>query len=335
MNRDQPPPPAHGPAPEDLLLRRYHEANALDGARPAPALREAVLAHARSVAAAQSTTRVGAPDVTPRPAANDHRWVWRALGSVAVLGLVGLLALQFDRGTPEEREAAFGPPASPSAAPAPAPEAAPPATETSRDAVEPAPTQEVAPAPSAKMQRQRAEPASKPRPTTASPPAPPPAPAAQPSPRAAPGGADSMRSAPASPLAREEAHADREAADAAAPAPAQAAPLGASRQQMEAGVARRSASPAGPELLNAATRGDAAAVRSLLAQGVDVNSTDADGRTALMLAARRGDAALIRSLLSAGADPRRTDRDGHNASDHAREAGKEAVLPLLRVDPDR
>ncbi len=88
-------------------------------------------------------------------------------------------------------------------------------------------------------------------------------------------------------------------------------------------------------MLDAATRGDAAAVRSLLAQGVEVNSTDADGRTALMLAARRGDAALIRSLLSAGADPRRTDRDGHNASDHAREAGKEAVLPLLRVDPDR
>ncbi|MCB4365963.1 ankyrin repeat domain-containing protein [Hydrogenophaga taeniospiralis] len=338
MNRDQPHPPAHGPGPEDLLLRRYHEANALDSARPDPALRDAVLTHARSVAAAQSASRAGTPGVKPQPAANDHRWAWRALGSVAVLGLVGLLVLQFDRGTPEEREAAFGLPAPPSAAPAP--EATPPAADTSRKAVEPAPVQEAAPAPKAKAQRQRNEATSEPLPATAAPPAPPPAPAPLSSPRAAPGAPGSMRPAPASPLAREEASANRDAADAVgaaapAPAPVQAAPMDSSRQQMGAGVARRGVSPAGSELLDAAARGNAAAVRSLLAQGVDVNSVDADGRTALMWAARRGDAALIRLLLGAGADLRRADHDGRNASEHARQAGEEAVLPLLRVDPDR
>ena len=93
------------PHPDDRLLQRYQEANTLDTARPDPALRERVLAQAR----AQAALNAQAPAI-PRigKAANDSVWTLRALGSLAVLGLVGLLALQFDRGTPEEREAAFG-----------------------------------------------------------------------------------------------------------------------------------------------------------------------------------------------------------------------------------
>ena len=46
-------------------------------------------------------------------------------GSAWDLGLVGLLVLQFDRGTPEEREAALGTPAPRAATPpSPAPSAA-------------------------------------------------------------------------------------------------------------------------------------------------------------------------------------------------------------------
>jgi hypothetical protein len=92
------------PADDDLLLQRYREANALDDARPGAALRKQVLAHARSVAQARTPA---APVLKPG-AANDSVWTWKAFGGLAVLGLVGLLVLQFDRGTPEEREAALG-----------------------------------------------------------------------------------------------------------------------------------------------------------------------------------------------------------------------------------
>ena len=70
-------------------------------------------------------------------------------------------------------------------------------------------------------------------------------------------------------------------------------------------------------------------MREALAQGADVNGTDARGRSALMLAAQRGDAPLVRLLLDAGADPQRTDRDGLRAADLAQQAGHAALLPLL------
>jgi ankyrin repeat protein len=87
--------------------------------------------------------------------------------------------------------------------------------------------------------------------------------------------------------------------------------------------------PATRPLLAATGRGDANTVRKLLAQGEDVNATDATGRTALMLAAQRGDAALIRLLLASGADPQRTDRDGLNAADHALSGGHPELRLLL------
>ena len=71
----------------------------------------------------------------------------------------------------------------------------------------------------------------------------------------------------------------------------------------------------------AAAAGQTEAVRQLLAQGADVNQTDAQGRTALMLAAARGDDTLVQRLLAAGADPGITDRQGWNAAKHARQAG--------------
>src|ERR671930_607606 len=53
----------------------------------------------------------------------------------------------------------------------------------------------------------------------------------------------------------------------------------------------------------AARRGDAAAVRSLLQQGGDVNGAEGDGMTALHWAAKRGDSDLTALLLRSGADP--------------------------------
>ena len=88
----------------DPLLERYHEANALDAARPDPRLRETVLAHARAMA---TRPVIGEPPSRQAPA-NDRLWNWRLVASLATLGLVGLLVLQFERSPDEEREIALG-----------------------------------------------------------------------------------------------------------------------------------------------------------------------------------------------------------------------------------
>lgn len=55
-------------------------------------------------------------------------------------------------------------------------------------------------------------------------------------------------------------------------------------------------------LHEAATDGDAAAVQAALTQGVDVNSTDDAGNTALFLAATSQNISALTALLDAGAD---------------------------------
>jgi uncharacterized protein len=54
-------------------------------------------------------------------------------------------------------------------------------------------------------------------------------------------------------------------------------------------------------LVNAAAEQDAAAVRALLREGVDVNARRADGATALLYAAHWNDVEMIDLLLKAGA----------------------------------
>ncbi|MFD1709735.1 hypothetical protein ACFSF0_03900, partial [Ottowia flava] len=234
---------------DDELLARWREATALDYQAPGAALRANVLAQAARVAeeraqganapaAAVPATgsadgKAAAPAAGPtsvarRPeAANDRRWLFSAAASVAVLGLAGLLALQFDRSPPGDQAVGLGQPsATPSAevAPAPAepavassapaaapaeaaaakadaPPAAPAAAPQARDDVRhagpsaakareatPAPQAAPVPAPPPEARsRARAEP------TPAAPPAPAPAPAARPAP---PPLADAPMSAP-------------------------------------------------------------------------------------------------------------------------------------------
>jgi hypothetical protein len=89
-------------------------------------------------------------------------------------------------------------------------------------------------------------------------------------------------------------------------------------------------------LHQAAKAGDIAHVRSLLEAGTDVNATDADGRTALMVAAARNDQATVELLLDAGADA--TKRDAHGVSalsiakgaEAANSEGSAEVVTLLR-----
>ena len=119
---------------------------------------------------------------------------------------------------------------------------------------------------------------------------------------------------------------------------------------------------ASSRLIDAAKRGDAAAVRALVAQKVDVNAPDADGSTALHWAAQRddvamadvliaaganvkaatrykvtplglactnGDARLVDRLLKAGADPNRTSEEGQTALMTAALNGKPDAVKLL------
>lgn len=68
------------------------------------------------------------------------------------------------------------------------------------------------------------------------------------------------------------------------------------------------------QLLFMACRGDAKGVEDLLKDGVDVNSIDLDGRTALHIAACEGHADVVRLLLSYRANIDARDRWGSTVS---------------------
>jgi ankyrin repeat protein len=70
------------------------------------------------------------------------------------------------------------------------------------------------------------------------------------------------------------------------------------------------------DLIDAAGRGDAAAVQALLAKGTDVNAKDSNGRTALIEASLYNDNShveVVRALLAKGADVNAKDRSGTTA----------------------
>ncbi len=89
------------------------------------------------------------------------------------------------------------------------------------------------------------------------------------------------------------------------------------------------AAPDSP-VADAAMRGDADAVRSLVARGEDVNQAQGDGMTALHWAARNRDASLARFLLEAGADVSAETRIGPYTPLHlAARAGAGEMTELL------
>ena len=140
MTSDQLPRPT-----DDELVARYHEATALEDAAPGPDLRDAILAQAQVLAWKHADTMAddGEPaidevaagarpasaepvfhsELPPPPAlaveaANDRRWFVPAVASVAVLGLAGLLALQFGRAPADDQNVALGRATAPQAEPA-------------------------------------------------------------------------------------------------------------------------------------------------------------------------------------------------------------------------
>jgi ankyrin repeat protein len=97
-------------------------------------------------------------------------------------------------------------------------------------------------------------------------------------------------------------------------------------------VAAGSESP----VADAAQLGQRSAVRTLLAQGADVNTARADGMTALHWAAWRGDAELAQMLLYAGANVGATTRLGSYTPLHlaARNGHANVVEVLLKAGAD-
>jgi ankyrin repeat protein len=77
---------------------------------------------------------------------------------------------------------------------------------------------------------------------------------------------------------------------------------------------------------------------ALIAEGVDVNGTQADGTTALLWAAHLGDAELVDQLIGAGADANAVNEYGATALAEAAASGdREIVARLLDagVDPNQ
>ncbi len=83
-------------------------------------------------------------------------------------------------------------------------------------------------------------------------------------------------------------------------------------------------------MVDAAKRGDTAALRELIRQGADVNQASGDGMTALHWAAQRGDVEMARLVTDAGANVRAGTRIGNYTPLHlASRAGSAPVVEAL------
>ena len=84
-----------------------------------------------------------------------------------------------------------------------------------------------------------------------------------------------------------------------------------------------------PPLIEAVKQGDAAKVRALIDQGVDVSEAEKDGTTALHWAAHLGDATSAALLINAGVDPKAVTRNGATAYALACSKGHAEVIELF------
>lgn len=328
--------------PGDELTQRYREASAQDTRRPGAHVREAVRAHAQMVIAAGKAPAATDSAPTP-PAANQSRWKISALAGLALAGLTGLLVLQYDRGTDEEKDLAFGQPSA-SAPPAPAPAAAPaavapPAAQAENRGATTAPAQSpaaAAKAPTAaapakprpqhsitgsaapKAQDQAAPPPSaSAAPSPAPSPAPLPAPSPTPAPAAPPPPAPEIAAARESPaLAQSVPQADAAMGGLVAPAPA-------ARAAAPAPAAPAAAAPAAvaPEQ----KREKLSAPSPLRAEAPGAPRLAG----ALQNAARAGDLPQVERLLQQGAALNAADAAGRTPLMLAAMQGHTAVVQRL------
>ncbi len=89
------------------------------------------------------------------------------------------------------------------------------------------------------------------------------------------------------------------------------------------------AQAADPTLLDAAERGDRAAVARLLTKGANPNTPGPDGTTAIMYAAANDDLELVRLLIKAGANVKLTNQFGTTALTEAAIIGSSPIVDAL------
>ena len=87
----------------------------------------------------------------------------------------------------------------------------------------------------------------------------------------------------------------------------------------------------GSELGDAAWQGKVEEVKTLLANGADVNLQDDVGRTALMRVSLGRKAEVVKILLDHGADVNLQDKFGDTALKHASRKGHKRVMELLKA----
>jgi hypothetical protein len=314
----------------DLLYKR---ASGHDPARPSAAVRQAILDHARQLAAHAYQQDAAAPEARPHAAERRHagdarlsglprsvaRWVrerWQIAAPLAA-GLLAVILLQ-----PQLRSSLIARARQDSALPA--------ATTTGSEAARLAPS-EVAPA-AALAARARSAPEA--FPAEGGPPqsdassaaagpaaAPPPAPAAM----AANSQDSAERAAPENRISAARMQAPRSAAIP----PAQLRERAASQSETAMGPATSQSAL----LQQAAARGDAPRVRAILQMStVSINARDVSGRTALLLAVLYRHEAVVRVLLERGADPNIGDDGGRTPLAAARDENQlEMVTALLQA----
>jgi ankyrin repeat protein len=82
------------------------------------------------------------------------------------------------------------------------------------------------------------------------------------------------------------------------------------------------------QLLMAAQRGEIETVLKLLQEGADINVTDAQGRTPVMIATYKHDTEMVRALIQKGADINMRDSQNENPLLHA---GAQGWLDILKL----
>jgi RNA polymerase sigma-70 factor, ECF subfamily len=89
--------------------------------------------------------------------------------------------------------------------------------------------------------------------------------------------------------------------------------------------------PRSPNALwRAAEMGDVRGLKAAFAERIDINSRNAEGRTALMLAVRHGQTNAVRELLAHGADPNVADDHGTTPLHAATAAGNSSIIVTLK-----
>ena len=319
--------------PRDELLERYADAVAQDPRRPSDHVRHAARAHAQMLRDQAAAVRRVENGPTSRPAANLPQWQLSLVASLAVVGLVGLLYVQIDRGPVEDRDLALGIPA-----PGPLQRAEP-----LRADAPPNPQPKVESANSAAIALRKVAPTgTQARPLRNS---------AEEVAEIASTSTDStaadletkpsLANKATEELAR--ARAPVAAMPKAAPAPVPApslAPVPATRaipppppSEMRSARESSGSNPAMAQFLDAVQSGRVDTVQSMLRNGIAINTRFDNSSTALMLAVVHQQAQVVQLLLNLGADTALVNQQGLTALQIANQLGYADMARLLTQAP--